>query len=73
MATKGTQIMATKVPKLSSTDDMKWQREDDVRTLKRHAEITSDIKRHAAAKAHAKSESDMLRKVAGRTVRAKKK
>ena len=65
--------MATKTPKLSSTDDMKWQREDDVRTLKRHAEITSDVKRHAAAKAHAKAEAEMLRKVAGRTVKAKPK
>ena len=63
--------MATKTPKLSATSDMEWQKREDVNTLKRHAEITSDAKRHAAAKAHAKVEAEMLRKVAGRTVKAK--
>ena len=53
------------MPSLTSSDK-KWQAEDDVRTLKRHAEITSDPKRHAAAKSHAKRESAVLQKVVGK-------
>jgi Ulp1 family protease len=48
---KGLTLKASAVPAPSEDD---WQAEDDARTLMRAHAIKSDVKRHAAAKAHAK-------------------
>lgn len=50
-------------PKLSETN---WRAQDDARMLRHAHEVKADPKRHAEAKAHARHEADMMRKVAGR-------
>jgi hypothetical protein len=45
-------------------DDAKYRAEDDVRTLKRAAEVVGDKSRLAAAKAQAKKERESLDRVA---------
>ena len=51
-------------PVAVSSDDKKWQTEDDLRTLQRAAEINKDAKRLAACKALAKDKLGELQAIA---------
>lgn len=50
-------------PIAMSSDDKRWQAEDDVRTLMRAKEIERDPKRLAAARKCAKEQMDSLDKL----------
>lgn len=63
MAKKKTSSRPMPAPAISETN---WRARDDMHALKVAAEIKSDPKRHAAAKSHARTEVQNLRKVAGR-------
>lgn len=58
MATRKSAAMPT------MNDEQDWRAREDMHSLKRAAEIQSDPKRHAAAKAHAAREADSYAKVA---------
>jgi len=55
--------MVKKVGMVMLNDDAKYRVQRDMNTLKEHAEIKGDPKRHAAAVACAKEEQMMLGKI----------
>lgn len=62
MATKKATSVAVKQPRMSA-EEKRWQAQDDLRTMQRAAEISSDQQRMKAAQSEAQKQIKALQKV----------